>query len=94
MVSWCPMKMLNLFDWHSPKLEERSISLNKFGCTICRYGYLSPKQAQLVHREVATLCTELRPQALHLVDAFGIPQPFLGPIGFDWVEYNSWKNVW
>jgi len=58
-----------------------------------RYGYLSPKQSQLIRTQVATLCGELRPQALALVDAFGIPEPFLGPIAFDWVEYNSWSNV-
>uniref|UniRef100_A0A7I4CTY5 Acyl-coenzyme A oxidase n=1 Tax=Physcomitrium patens TaxID=3218 RepID=A0A7I4CTY5_PHYPA len=58
-----------------------------------RYGYLTPKQSQLIHTEVDSLCGELRPQALNLVDAFGIPQAFLGPIAFDWVEYNSWSNV-
>jgi len=58
-----------------------------------RYGYLTPKQSQLIRTEVATLCGELRPQALNLVNAFGIPEPFLGPIAFDWVEYNSWSNV-
>lgn len=58
-----------------------------------RYGYLSPKQSQVIRTEVATLCGDLRPQALNLVDAFGIPEPFLGPIAFDWVEYNSWSNV-
>jgi len=59
----------------------------------CRYGFLSPEQAQLIHREVAAICAELRPQALHLVDSFGIPQPFLGPIAYDWVESNSWEYV-
>jgi acyl-CoA oxidase len=59
----------------------------------CRYGYLTPRQSQLIHTEVATLCGELRPEALNLVDSFGLPQSFLGPIASDWVEYNSWKNV-
>ncbi|XP_024393119.1 acyl-coenzyme A oxidase 3, peroxisomal [Physcomitrium patens] len=63
------------------------------GPVFLRYGYLLPKQSQLISTEVASLCGELRPQAVNLVDAFGIPQAFLGPIAFDWVEYNSWNNV-
>jgi len=58
-----------------------------------RYGYLTPKQSQLIHNQVAELCGELRPQALHLVDSFGIPQPFLGTLAFDWVESNSSLHV-
>lgn len=54
-----------------------------------RYGYLTSQQSQLIHNQVAELCGELRPQALHLVDSFGIPQPFLGTLAFDWVESNS-----
>lgn len=80
--------------WQVLTKARKEINITEqFDCIICRYGYLSPKQAQPVHREVATLCTELRPHALNLVDAFGIPKPFLGAIGFDWVEYNSWENV-
>jgi acyl-CoA oxidase len=63
------------------------------GPVFLRYGYLLPNQSQLISTEVASLCGELRPQAVNLVDAFGIPQAFLGPIAFDWVEYNSWNNV-
>jgi acyl-CoA oxidase len=58
-----------------------------------RHGFLSAEQAQVIHGEVAAICGELRPQTLHLVDAFGIPQPFLGPIAFDWVKSNSWDHV-
>lgn len=58
-----------------------------------RYGFLSPEQSQVIHREMGALCGELRPHTLHLVDSFGIPQPFLGPIAYDWVESNSWDNA-
>lgn len=58
-----------------------------------RYGFLSSEQSQLIHAEVPVLCAELRPHTLHLVDSFGIPPAFLGPIAFDWVEANSWHNV-
>lgn len=54
-----------------------------------RYGYLSPVQAAEIRKEVTKLCTELRPHALALVDSFGIPDAFLGPIAYDWVEANS-----
>ncbi len=60
---------------------------------LCRCGLLSPTQSQLVSEEVTALCAEIRPQALNLVNSFGIPQTLLGPIAFDWVEYNSWANV-
>jgi acyl-CoA oxidase len=60
---------------------------------MCRYGYLSPAQSQLIAEEVSALCAELRPQALNLVNSFGIPQSLLGPIASDWIEYNSWENV-
>lgn len=36
-------------------------------------GYLSPKQAELVRSRVHALLAELRPQAVPLVDAWGIP---------------------
>lgn len=36
-------------------------------------GYLSPKQAELLRNRVHALFAELRPQAVSLVDAFGIP---------------------
>ncbi|KAH9309532.1 hypothetical protein KI387_037443, partial [Taxus chinensis] len=54
-----------------------------------RYGYLTPQQSKVIQKEVGNLCKELRPHALALVDSFGIPQPFLSPIAFDWVEANS-----
>ncbi|GAA0143600.1 oxidoreductase [Lithospermum erythrorhizon] len=54
-----------------------------------RYGFLSTVQAAAIRNEVAMLCTELRPHALHLVSSFGIPDAFLGPIAFNWVEANS-----
>jgi acyl-CoA oxidase len=36
-------------------------------------GYLSPKQSELLRNTVHALFAELRPQAVSLVDAFGIP---------------------
>ncbi|KAG9146682.1 hypothetical protein Leryth_005031 [Lithospermum erythrorhizon] len=54
-----------------------------------RYGFLSTVQAAAIRNEVAMLCTVLRPHALHLVSSFGIPDAFLGPIAFNWVEANS-----
>ena len=36
-------------------------------------GYLSPKQHELLRNRVHALRAELRPQAVPLVDAFGIP---------------------
>lgn len=58
-----------------------------------RYGYLSTDNAAAVRKEVAKLCSELRPHALALVNSFGIPDAFLSPIAFDWVEANSWSSV-
>eukprot|EP00475_Leptophrys_vorax_P021233 TRINITY_DN28959_c0_g1_i1.p1 TRINITY_DN28959_c0_g1~~TRINITY_DN28959_c0_g1_i1.p1 ORF type:complete len:697 (+),score=43.19 TRINITY_DN28959_c0_g1_i1:315-2405(+) len=58
-----------------------------------RYGYITSEQAQAVHDEVVLLCKELRPHALPLVEAFGLPDHILGPIAFDWVDFESWKNV-
>ncbi|GFS45633.1 acyl-CoA oxidase 3 [Actinidia rufa] len=57
-----------------------------------RYGYLSPDNAAAVRKEVATLCSELRPHALALVSSFGIPDAFLAPIAYNWVEANSWSS--
>ncbi|KAL2483403.1 Acyl-coenzyme A oxidase 3 [Forsythia ovata] len=58
-----------------------------------RYGYLSTDNAAAVRKEVAKLCSEIRPQALALVSSFGIPDAFLSPIAFDWVAANSWSTV-
>lgn len=57
-----------------------------------RYGYLSTDNAAAVRKEVANLCSELRPHALSLVSSFGIPDAFLGPIAFNWVEANVWSS--
>ncbi|CAI9787647.1 unnamed protein product [Fraxinus pennsylvanica] len=58
-----------------------------------RYGYLSTGNAAAVRKEVAKLCSEIRPQALALVSSFGIPDAFLSPIAFDWVAANSWSTI-
>uniref|UniRef100_A0A803MW08 Acyl-coenzyme A oxidase n=1 Tax=Chenopodium quinoa TaxID=63459 RepID=A0A803MW08_CHEQI len=58
-----------------------------------RYGYLSVENAAVVRKEVMKLCSELRPHTLALVSSFGIPDAFLSPIAFDWIEANSWSSV-
>jgi acyl-CoA oxidase len=37
-------------------------------------GYFEPVKAKAVRKLVLELCAELRPQAVHLVDAFAIPE--------------------
>lgn len=58
-----------------------------------RYGYLSADNIAAVRKEVSRLCRELRPHALALVSSFGIPDAFLSPIAFNWIESNSWSSV-
>ncbi|GAV75968.1 Acyl-CoA_dh_1 domain-containing protein/ACOX domain-containing protein/Acyl-CoA_dh_M domain-containing protein [Cephalotus follicularis] len=58
-----------------------------------RYGYLSTNNAAAVRKEVTKLCSELRPHALGLVSSLGIPDAFLSPIAFNWVDANSWSSV-
>lgn len=58
-----------------------------------QYGYLSPENAAGVRKEVTKLCSELRPNALALVSSFGIPDAFLSPIAFNWIDSNSWSSV-
>lgn len=57
-----------------------------------RYGYLSLSNAAAVRKEVMRLCSDIRPHALAVVSSFGIPDSFLSPIAFDWIEANSWTN--
>ena len=54
-----------------------------------RLRALSPMKAEAVHDEILRLCEALRPHAIDLVDAFGIPGHLLAPIAFDWVAHNS-----
>ncbi|CAH9089105.1 unnamed protein product [Cuscuta europaea] len=58
-----------------------------------RYGYLSTENAATIRKEVAKLCSELRPHALALVRSFGIPDAFLSPIAFNWIDANAWSSV-
>lgn len=58
-----------------------------------RYGYLSTDNAAVVRKEVTKVCSELRPHALALVNSFGIPDAFLSPIAFDWIDANAWSSV-
>ncbi|XP_031492839.1 acyl-coenzyme A oxidase 3, peroxisomal [Nymphaea colorata] len=63
------------------------------GSSFLRYGFLSVTNAAAVRREVAKLCSDLRPHALSLVSSFGIPDAYLSPLAFDWIEANSWSSV-
>lgn len=54
-----------------------------------RTRVISPFVADRVHTALLELSKELRPYALHLVDAFGIPPHLLAPIAFDYVSHNS-----
>ncbi|KAL8138458.1 hypothetical protein V2J09_004459 [Rumex salicifolius] len=58
-----------------------------------RYGYVSKENAGAIRKEVLKLCSEVRPHALALVSSFGIPDAFLSPIAFDWIDANSWSSV-
>ncbi|PQP97882.1 acyl-coenzyme A oxidase 3 peroxisomal [Prunus yedoensis var. nudiflora] len=58
-----------------------------------RFGYLSTDNVAAVRKEVSRLCGELRPHALALVSSFGIPDAFLSPIAFNWIDANSWSSV-
>ncbi|BFG25096.1 hypothetical protein CerSpe_113690 [Prunus speciosa] len=58
-----------------------------------RFGYLSTDNVAAVRKEVSRLCAELRPHALALVSSFGIPDAFLSPIAFNWIDANSWSSV-
>ncbi|XP_020261803.1 acyl-coenzyme A oxidase 3, peroxisomal-like isoform X2 [Asparagus officinalis] len=57
-----------------------------------QYGILSPSNFAAAKKEVMKLCSDLRPHALGIVSSFGIPDSFLSPIAFDWVEANSWGS--
>ncbi|KAJ4770207.1 Acyl-coenzyme A oxidase [Rhynchospora pubera] len=58
-----------------------------------QYGHLSVDNAAAVRKEVMALCTDLRPHALAIVSSFGIPDSYLSPIAFDWIEANTWGNL-
>lgn len=40
-------------------------------------GYIEPPKSKAIRTQINRLCDELRPQAIHLVDAFGIPRECL-----------------
>lgn len=58
-------------------------------CVFLRLKVLSPEVAERVHKAVPELAAELRPHALPLVDAFGIPPHLLAPIAYDYVNHNA-----
>ncbi|KAJ0053714.1 hypothetical protein Pint_02364 [Pistacia integerrima] len=58
-----------------------------------RYAYLSTDNDAAVRKEVKQVCSEVRPHALALVSSFGIPDGFLSPIAFNWIDANSWSSA-
>ncbi|MEL7059921.1 MAG: acyl-CoA dehydrogenase [Acidobacteriota bacterium] len=42
------------------------------------HGYIDGSKSRAITEQVTALCGEVRPQALHLVDGFGIPEKLLG----------------
>ncbi len=44
-------------------------------------GYIEPTKARAIRRQVTALCKAIRPQATHLVDAFSMPEAFMGSLG-------------
>lgn len=50
-------------------------------------GYFTTDIVQALQDKINELCTELLPHSISLVDSFGVPNHFLGPIAFeDWVK--------
>ncbi|XP_019172423.1 PREDICTED: acyl-coenzyme A oxidase 3, peroxisomal-like [Ipomoea nil] len=58
-----------------------------------RYGCLTTDHASAVREEITRLCSDLRPHALALVNSFGIPDAFLSPIAFNWIDSNAWSSI-
>lgn len=58
-----------------------------------RYGQLTVDNVAAVRTEIMKLCGELRPHALALVSSLGIPDSFLSPLAFDWIEANTWSAI-
>ncbi|MEX1309464.1 MAG: acyl-CoA dehydrogenase [Candidatus Sulfomarinibacteraceae bacterium] len=46
-------------------------------CWFLEEGYIAPVKGKAIRKEVTQLCKEVRAQAVHLVDAFGIPESCL-----------------
>lgn len=92
--------LARLFSLHFLLLQDVLGMLRSLYALICiedvaflRYGYLSVDNAAAVRREITKVCSELRPHALALVSSFGIPDAFLSPVAFNWIDANSWSSV-
>lgn len=56
-------------------------------------GLLSSRMAKAVAETSRTICREIAPDALALIDAFGLPQHMQhAPIAGDWKAYNGFDN--
>jgi len=54
---------------------------------------LSPEEGKATKVRLSELCKELAPQALNLVDAFGVPDHIVqAPIALDWEKFNVSDN--
>jgi acyl-CoA oxidase len=71
----CRDVLKRLCDLHACVLLEQSAS------ELQEDGYATGRHVAAVRRAVRLLCAELRPEAVGLVDAFGIPDFILGPFG-------------
>jgi acyl-CoA oxidase len=68
--------------------------LHEAGGWFMENGYLEPNKARALRKLVGTLCSELRPLAIPLVDGFGIPDEVLeAPIAFEGYAEPSLLNV-
>lgn len=58
-----------------------------------RVGALKRQDGERVHHAIQALCADIRPIALHLIDAFGLPPHLLAPIAFDYVAHNGMSRL-
>ncbi|KAJ1977684.1 hypothetical protein H4R35_002202 [Dimargaris xerosporica] len=58
------------------------------------HGFMTPSQGQAVSPLVRQGISVLAPQALHIVNGFGIPDTLLNaPIALDWERFNEYDNL-
>ncbi|MCA9592667.1 MAG: acyl-CoA dehydrogenase family protein [Myxococcales bacterium] len=56
-------------------------------------GYVEPRKARAIRKLVLTLCRELRPHAIALVEALQVPESCLAPIAFEhYFEHPALHN--
>jgi acyl-CoA oxidase len=56
-------------------------------------GLVTAGQAETVFAQRSKLCKEVAGFAMHIVEAFGIPEAvYHAPIALDWISYNKFDN--